>query len=302
MLPRIIDFSEQGARLRVRLGQLIIVPESGEEHSIPLAEVGVLVAAHPQITVTQAVLGGLASAGAIVVVCDERRLPVGMLLPLVGHHLQARRFVAQAAASVPTKKRLWRQIVRAKIELQAHALETLHGDSAGVRPLMRLVRSGDPENVEARAARAYWPLLFADEDFRRDHERGDQNRLLNYGYTVLRAIVARAICAAGLHPALGLHHHNQYSAFCLADDLMEPFRPTVDLVVARLVREQRQTPPLDSATKGALLDALLSDCQLDGQTRTVFDAATLAAQSLAAVLLGEAERLALPESLHHASA
>ena len=152
-----------------------------------------------------------------------------MLLPLVGHHLQARRFVAQAAASVPTKKRLWRQIVRAKIELQAHTLETLHGDSAGVRPLMRLVRSGDPENVEARAARAYWPLLFADDDFRRDHERGDQNRLLNYGYTVLRAIVARAICAAGLHPALGLHHHNQYSAFCLADDLMEPFRPTKPL-------------------------------------------------------------------------
>ncbi len=164
------------------------------------------------------------------------------------------------------------------------------------------MRSGDPDNVEARAARAYWPLLFADEGFRRDHEAADQNRLLNYVYAVLRAIVARGICAAGLHPALGLHHHNQYSAFCLADDLMEPFRPVVDLAVASLVRENGHTPEMDPATKAALLEALLGVCDLGGQTRTLFDAATVAAQSLAAVFMGEAERLALPESLHRATA
>ncbi|HJT36296.1 MAG TPA: type II CRISPR-associated endonuclease Cas1, partial [Pirellulales bacterium] len=212
----------------------MITPDGGGECSVPLTEIAVLIAAHPQVTFTQAVLGGLAAAGGIFIVCDERWLPAGMLLPLRGHHLQARRFQAQAAVAAPVKKRLWQQIVRAKIETQAQALETLHGDSAGLRPLVPLVRSGDPENIEARAARIYWPLLFADESFRRQWEAGDQNRLLNYGYAVLRAIVARALCAAGLHPTLGLHHHNQYSAFCLADDLMEPFRPVVDIVVARL--------------------------------------------------------------------
>lgn len=181
--------------------------------------------------------------------------------------------------------------------MQAQALEMLHGNSAGLRPLVPLVRSGDPENIEARAARIYWPLLFADESFRRHREAGDQNRLLNYGYAVLRAIVARALCAAGLHPTLGLHHHNQYSAFCLADDLMEPFRPVVDTVVARLVRESGDTPPLDTTTKAVLIDALLGLCRLDGQVRTLFDATTFAAQSLAAVFLREARRLTLPESL-----
>jgi CRISPR-associated protein Cas1 len=297
MLPRIIDFSDRGARLRVRLDQLLITPDGGDDCSVPLAEVAVLIAAHPQVTFTQAVLSGLASAGGIFIVCDERRLPAGMLLPLCGHHLQTRRFQAQIAAAAPVKKRLWKQIVLAKIEMQAQALEVLHGASAGLRPLIPLVRSGDPENVEARAARLYWPLLFADDSFRRDREAVDQNRLLNYGYAVLRAVVARALCAAGLHPTLGLHHHNQYSAFCLADDLMEPFRPVVDTLVARLVREQGETPPLDTATKAALIDALLGVCRVDGQVRTLFDAAAVAAQSLAAVLLGEARRLTLPQAL-----
>lgn len=306
MLPRIIDFSERGARLRVRFDQLMITPDGGEECSAPLAEIAVLIAAHPQVTFSQAVLGGLASAGGIFIICDERRLPAGMLLPLCGHHLQARRFQAQADAAAPVKKRLWKQIVRAKIQMQAQALEALHGDSAGLRPLVPLVRSGDPENVEARAARRYWPLLFADESFRRDWEAVNQNRLLNYGYAVLRAIVARALCAAGLHPTLGLHHHNQYSAFCLADDLMEPFRPMVDIVVARLVRQLGGTPSLDTATKAALIDALLgrltvSEPRFPGkpqrQVRTLFDAAALAAQSLAAVFLGDGRRLTLPQSL-----
>jgi CRISP-associated protein Cas1 len=243
------------------------------------------------------VLGGLASAGGIFITCNERRLPAGMLLPLCGHHLQARRFQAQAIVPAPAKKRLWQQIVRAKIEIQAQTLERLHGDDAGLRLLLPLVHSGDPENIEARAARRYWPLLFADESFRRDWQAFDQNTLLNYGYAVLRAIVARALCAAGLHPTLGLHHHNQYNAFCLADDLMEPFRPVVDTVVARLVRQSGGPPTLDTPTKAALIDALLGLCRVDGQVRTLFDTAALAAQSFAAVFLGEAHRLTLPQSI-----
>src|SRR5262249_44857024 len=157
--------------------------------------------------------------------------------------------------------------------------------------LIPLVRSGDPENVEARAARIYWPLIFADDSFRRDREGENPNPLLNYGYAVLRAIVARAICAAGLHPALGLHHHNQYNPFCLADDLMEPFRPVVDCVVAEVLRQGGTTDKLDSSSKGMILDSLLGVCQLNGESRTLFDAAASCAQSLAAVFMREAERL-----------
>ena len=141
---------------------------------------------------------------------------------------------------MPVCKRLWRQIVRAKIKAQAALLVELRGTDFGLGALVLRVRSGDPSNVEARAARRYWPHVFADLDFRRHRENEDQNILLNYGYAVLRAIIARAICAAGLHPSLGIHHHNRYNAFCLADDLMEPFRPAVDHAVAEYMAHARR--------------------------------------------------------------
>ncbi|MCE5268629.1 MAG: type II CRISPR-associated endonuclease Cas1 [Planctomycetaceae bacterium] len=201
MINRILDFSEAPARLRVRVAQLVVLREDRPEVSVPLADLAVVVVAHPQVTYTQAVLSGLAEAGGVFVACDGHNLPVGMLLPLAAHFAQAERFAAQARAPLPVRKRLWRQIVRAKIEAQAALLVELRGMDFGLKALVSHVHSGDPSNVEARAARRYWPQVFADLDFRRHRENEDQNILLNYGYAVLRAIVARAICTAGLHPS-----------------------------------------------------------------------------------------------------
>ena len=295
MINRILDFSEAPARLRVRVAQLIVQRQDRADASVPLADTAVLVVAHPQVTYTQAVLSGLAEAGGVFVACDSRNLPVGMMLPLAGHTTQAERFAAQACAPLPVRKRLWRQIVRAKIMAQAALLVELRGMDFGLKALVGRVRSGDPSNVEARAARRYWPHVFADLDFRRHRENEDQNVLLNYGYAVLRAIVARAVCAAGLHPSLGIHHHNRYNAFCLADDLMEPYRPTVDRAVAEYMSTHDEPYHLESAAKQHIIGELTGRYDVDGQQRTLFDTAARMAASLADVFLGNAEELELPE-------
>jgi hypothetical protein len=172
------------------------------------------------------------------IVSNEKHLPAAMLLPLSTHSTQTERFARQAAVSLPTRKRAWQQIVQAKLRAQARLLEETTGADQGLHVMAGRVRSGDPDNLEAQAARVYWPALFgkeaSGEAFRRDPEGEGINVHLNYGYAVLRAIVARALCASGLHPSLGVHHHNRYDTFCLADDLMEPFRPLVDRVVAGL--------------------------------------------------------------------
>ncbi len=298
MINRIVDFSEAPARLRVRCAQLIVEREDVPEVSMPLADIAVVVVAHPQVTFSQAVLSGLATAGGVFVACDGFRLPVGMMLPLAAHHAQAERFLAQARAPVPVRKRLWLQIVRAKIKAQAALLVELRGRDFGLQALVAQVRSGDPANVEARAARRYWPALFADLDFRRQRDNEDQNVLLNYGYAVLRAIVARAISAAGLHPSLGIHHHNRYDSFCLADDLMEPFRPTVDHAVVEYMSDHDEPYGLEAAAKQQIIGELTGRFLMGGELRTLFDVATRMAASLADIFLGEAEKLELPDFDH----
>ena len=295
MTDRIIDFSDAPARLRARYDQLIVTRPDEADVSIPLADLAVVIVSHPQVTYTQAVLCGLAERGASLVACNRRHLPVGMVMPLVGHHAQAERFAAQARAPLPVRKRLWQQVVRAKIEAQAAVLEDLHGTDHGLRALVPLVRSGDPANVEARASRRYWPRLFTDLSFRRDPDREDQNVLLNYGYAVLRAIVARAICGAGLHPCLGIHHHNRYDTFCLADDLMEPFRPTVDRAVVEYMSSHDAVYGLESAAKQTIISELTARYLVDGEQRTLFDTAARLASSLAQVFLAKADWLELPE-------
>lgn len=295
MINRIVDFSEAPARLRVRYAQLVVQRQDLPEVSMPLADLAVILVAHPQVTFTQAVLSGLVGAGGVFVACDGRNLPVGMMLPLAAHHTQAERFAAQARAPVPVRKRLWRQIVCAKIAAQAALLRELEGNDHGLGVLAKLVRSGDPSNIEARAARRYWPRVFADSAFRRHRENEDQNILLNYGYAVLRAIVARAICAAGLHPSLGLHHHNRYNAYCLADDLMEPYRPAVDRAVAEYVSTHDQVYKLEASAKQHIIGELTGRYVVDGEQRTLFDAAARMAASLAEVFMGEAEEMELPE-------
>lgn len=298
MLPRILDISDSPARLSLRQGLVVIDRPEQPVVTVPLRELAVVLLAHPQVSLTQPLLAGLAASGGALIACDERRLPAGMLLPLVAHSLQAQRMAAQASVRLPTRKRLWQQIVRAKIRAQALVLSELRGDDAGLMALLPRVRSGDPANIEAQAARRYWSRLFPGIDFRRDCEAPDTNRLLNYGYAVLRAIVARAIAAAGLHPSLGLHHHHRANPFCLADDLMEPLRPVVDRAVARYVDRQGQAADLSPQAKHAILSALTGRFPADGQSRTLFDIAAGVAQNLADVFAGRSpDRLTYPQQI-----
>jgi CRISPR-associated protein Cas1 len=265
-----------------------------ETHTIPLSDVAALIVSHPQASYTHAVLPALAAAGAIFVACDEKHLPAAMLLPLVTHSTQTERIGLQAALSLPTRKRLWQQIVHEQILARARLLEERTGQDWGLGPMASQVRSGDPQNLEARAARLYWQNLFPGRPFHRDPEAEGLNSYLNYGYAVLRAIVARALCGSGLHPSLGLHHHNRYDPFCLADDLMEPFRPLVDRVIAGIRDRQGDQAQLEKESKKIILEGLLGRFAYEGEARTLFDWMTRTASSLAAVIEGTGEKLEIP--------
>jgi len=294
MIERVLDISEQPAKLHVRHDQLIIELEEAPPAQVPLAEIAALIVSHPRVSYTHSVLDGLARAGAVLIVCDEKHLPSGMLAPLAGHSTQAERIGAQASAPLPLKKRLWAEVVKAKVGNQGRLLRLLLEDDHGLLTLSKMVRSGDPHNIEAQAARRYFEALFGKE-WKRDREAEDHNRNLNYGYAVVRAAVARAICAAGLHPTLGLHHHNRYDAFCLADDLMEPFRPMNDLAVHFWLKNAGPDAPFDIEAKRCILRGLAYQFQVDGERRSLFDLAGRAASSLAHVFLGKRKKLALPE-------
>jgi CRISP-associated protein Cas1 len=326
MTERILDFSERPARLSVRNGLLVIDlsvapgfspasaalkggateaeegrdPESGlrardsQEQTIPLADIAVLIAAHPQISFSHAVLSGLAEAGGMFIACNQKRMPCAMLLPLDTHSTQTERFQAQASLPQPNRKRLWQQIVKAKIRAQARLLKERTEQDWGLEMLAAAVRSGDPQNIEARAARIYWKNLFGEDSFRRDPEGAGLNPPLNYGYAILRAVTARALCAAGLHPSLGIHHHNRYDTFCLADDLMEPFRPIVDRVVAELREQTEGDLELDRETKRTLLEALLARFAAEGESRTLFDWVSRTAQLLASAIESGEKKLEVP--------
>lgn len=295
MADRIVDIAEGVARLHVRLSQLVIERETGDEVTTPLSDLGVLVISYPRVLMSQAVISGMAEHGGSVVICDPNHSPAAMMLPLQVHTTQTERFARQAQASLPLRKRLWQQIVRAKIKAQGRLLRELHGSDNGLIPMAERVRSGDAGNLEAQASRRYWALLFGDAKFRRGSEGPDQNNHLNYGYAVLRATVARALCAAGLHPSLGLQHHNRYDAFCLASDLMEPFRPVVDRAVYQWVQGHDPKQPLDKEAKAWLLQPFLRRYVAEGEERTLFDLAARAASTMAQAFMGEGKELYLPE-------
>jgi CRISPR-associated protein Cas1 len=293
MRNRILEIAEQPARLRVERRQLVI--EAVEQITrIPFEDLAVLVVAHPQVSYTQAVLNELIAHGGTFVTCDSTRMPSGLLLPLDGNVIQTERFIHQVQLSHPRRKRLWQQVVRGKIHMQAALLAERLGSDEGLARLATSVRSGDTANVEARAARRYWVTLFG-SDFRRDRNAAGHNRLLNYGYAVLRASVSRAIVAAGLHPTIGLHHHNRYNSFCLADDLMEPYRPIVDRAVAKLVDRDDEVPELTQIARAELLKALIAPLRIGGELRSLFDALAKTTASLVQCIAAEHGQLQLPE-------
>jgi CRISPR-associated protein Cas1 len=295
MSHRIVELADGPALLHVKHSQLVIEREGCEAVTTPLEELAVLVLTHPRVQLTQSVIAGISALGGTVVICDSKYLPTAMLLPLQANFVQTERYAKQAEASEPLRKRLWQQLVQAKIRAQARALEAVQGGDSGLRAMAERVRSGDVENLEAQAARRYWPLLFRDPYFRRGNEGPNQNNHLNYGYAILRGVVARATCAAGLHPSFGLNHHNRYNPFCLADDLMEPFRPLVDLAVARWVEGNDPAEPLTVDTKRWILEHLLGRFQIDGEERTLFDCAGRLAASVVRAIMLEIRELNVPE-------
>ena len=279
MQNRILEFSRYPARLKVRYRQLMIESEDMDAPgSVPLEDIAVIICSHPQLVVTQTVLSGLAESGGVMVVCNHNCLPVAMSVPLANHHL-GNRLTVQAEAPQPVKKRLWQSIVRAKIRMQSDLLNKVCGDDAGLSLMISRVTSGDPINVEATAARRYWTRLsvvFSEPGrnvFRRNPDHEDfPNRVLNYGYAILRAMVARAISATGLHPSLGIHHHNKYNPYSLADDLMEPFRPMVDDVLCQLVQNGgKHEDQLTLQVKRYILESLVMHFPYGEERRTLFD-------------------------------
>ncbi|MFN7021413.1 MAG: type II CRISPR-associated endonuclease Cas1 [Phycisphaerales bacterium] len=284
---RVLDFSLGQAHLSLRHEQLLIRREGMPDTTTPIEEIAVVVLSSRMVTCTLPVLDAMMRHGAAVVVCDRAMHPSGMMLPLAGHFQQTRRMIAQATAGAPARKQVWRQIVVAKVRAQAATLEVVRGHDGGLRALAAGVRSGDAGNVEARAAQRYWPVLFDDPDFRRRTAAPDQNRMLNYGYAVLRAAVGRALVAAGLHPSLGVHHHARENAFCLADDLMEPYRPLVDAEVVEIVGEMGGDVALDGPVKARLVGVLherLEHGGRGGEARPALEWIARSAASLARIL------------------
>jgi len=265
MIGRIVEIAHDGRHLAVDRGFMTVSADGAEIGRVPLDDIGMVIVNAHGITYSNNLVVKLAERGAGMVLCGANHLPVAWLWPVVGHHDQATRLRAQIEASGPLTKRLWQTVVKAKIRQQGAVLDAMGKPGAGFGLMAARVNSGDPDNMEAQAARRYWPLLFGD-DFRRDRDSGGINGLLNYGYTVLRSATARAVCAAGLHPSIGMQHKS--GDMCLVDDLMEPFRPMVDLVVARLVKTGATEVSRDA--KKALADVASLDMRTDKGRTPVF--------------------------------
>lgn len=230
MIKRIIDISD-GAYIHLKNQQLVIEKLGKIVGQVPIEDLGVLILQHPAIVLTQQLIVACQKNNVVIIFCDEKHLPYSVILPIgESHTLHNKILKQQVAISEPTRKRLWQQIVKYKIKQQEQTLVILNKESTRLNRLSTLVKTGDSNNCEAIAAQVYWKVLFG-KAFKRDADLDGINSLLNYGYAIIRAAVARSICGAGLHPTLGLFHTNQYNALCLADDLMEPFRPWVDHAV-----------------------------------------------------------------------
>ena len=298
MIRKTVEFSTPGTRLSVKHRQLVVERPDAPKATLPIEDLGVVIVDDARATYTQAVFLELLAAGATVLVTARDHLPAGMMLPLEAHHAQTERHRAQVETSEPVRKRAWQAIVRAKIAQQAAVLRHFTGHHGGLEPMVRRVRSGDPENIEAQAAQRYWPRLFG-KGFRRNREADGVNALLNYGYAVVRAALARAIVAAGLIPSLGIHHRHRANPFCLADDLFEPYRPFVDWRVRLLAGESGAAAPdlSERETRAVLLSLLNETVVIAGRREPLLLALHSSAASLCRALTGGDRTLSLPEGL-----
>lgn len=294
MIGRIVEVADDRRHLFLSRGFMVVKDTEGERKElgqIPLDDIAAVIANAHGLSYTNNLLVALAERCAPFVLCAANHNAVGMVLTIDGNYQQAKRFDAQLAASQPLKKRLWADIVKSKLQQQSDALEAAGAPFIPLQALVRKVRSGDPDNFEAQGARRYWGLLFGD-DFRRDQQSDGVNAMLNYGYTVLRATTARAVVAAGLHPTIGLHHSNESNAMRLVDDLMEPFRPVIDLKVWQLHQHGESQVTPDS--KRELVRTLYDDMQTSLGATPLMVCTQKLATSLAQVFMGERNKMDLP--------
>lgn len=303
MIKRTLYFGNP-TYLSMKDSQLVIhLPEANGmddktgKNTIPIEDIGVVLLDHKQITITHGLLEALLANNTAVITCDSNRMPVGLLLPLSGNTIQSERFQSQIDASLPLQKQLWQQTMQAKIANQAYVLNKTRGTVVkNMLAWVDGVKSGDSDNLEARAAAYYWANLFSNiPNFRRDREGIPPNNLLNYGYAILRAIVARALVGSGLLPTFGIHHHNRYNAYCLADDIMEPYRPFVDKLIVEIVDSGENIVDLSKSLKTKLLNIPVIDVCINGQRSPLMVAVAQTTASLAKCYSGEIRRIVYPE-------
>ena len=268
------------------------MPDTGETKSVPIEDIGIIILDHQQITITQAVMAKLLENNTALITCNQKHHPVGLQLCLDGHTLQSQKFKAHITASAPLKKQLWQQTIAAKIENQAILLQAEKVEAKYLIRLAATVKSADSTNNEAKAALYYWKHIFPDFlQFKRDPEGLPPNNLLNYGYSLLRAIVARSLVASGLLPTLGIFHRNQYNAYCLADDIMEPYRPFADKVVCNIVRMNGRFLEMTPLMKKELLSIPAMDVIIDGQKSPLMNAVQRTTASLAKCFEGSTRKI-----------
>ncbi len=292
MIKRTIDISEQ-AYLHLKNRQLLVEKQGETVAKIAIEDLGILILQNPAIVISQAAITQCQLNNVAIVFCDERHLPVSIMLPLwTGHSTHTKVLREQLLVTEPTRKRLWQKIVKFKIAEQALTLRQIGVASEKLVRLLGSVKSGDPSNCEAQAAREYWPLLMGKE-FRRDPNGEGINSLLNYGYAVIRAMVARGLVGTGLHPAIGLHHKNQYNGLCLADDVMEPFRPWIDWEVRRLM-DEGETLEVNKETKKKLLEVLVKEVVYEDRKMPLMVSVHNLVAGLKVALKGKEQQLIYP--------
>lgn len=286
MIGGLVEVADEGRHLSVFRGFLKVAHNDAELGRVPLDDITALILSGPQITLSKNLMVELSKRKAIIVVCGKNWHPISYTLPFDAHYESAGILRDQISASKPLKKQLWKKVVQAKINNQALILQRYKPETKVVKQLemlRRKTKSGDPDNTEAQAARLYWPVLMGNQ-FRRDRLSADINGFLNYGYTVLRAATARAVCAAGLHPSLGIHHGSRVNAFALVDDLMEPFRPLVDSIAKDIYSDEDNKPDLTAERKRSLAAVLREDMVTDAGVSPVSNCLAKLAHSMTASL------------------
>ena len=292
--PAYLKFKDE--QLVINLPETSVLPEKDRTITIPIEDIGFVVLENPQITITHQLMSALLENNVAVITCDLRHMPAGLLLPLEGNTTQSERFTHQINASEPLRKQLWQQTIRQKILNQAALLKQEGRKIENMKYWADQVKSGDTENHEGRAAAYYWGELFDTSlDFRRDPDGFAPNNLLNYGYAILRATVARSLVASGMLPTLGIHHHNRYNAYCLADDLMEPYRPYVDRLVLEILNSPKMPEELTREHKAKLLQIPVLDVIINDRRSPLMLAVQQTTATLAKCFLGELRKIEYPE-------